>query len=82
MAAMAVSVERRMRWKCAISAGSNSICCARIEIADMPSSAIESSSPIFSINAISSAPLTAVGILPAPRSVQMAPTGSPSTSIG
>ena len=47
-----------MRWKCSTSAGSNSICCARIVIADMPSSATESSSPIFSISAISAAPFS------------------------
>ena len=34
IAAIAVSVEVRMLWKCATIAGSNSICCARIEIAD------------------------------------------------
>ena len=47
-----------MRWKCSTSAGSNSICWARIVIAEMPSSATESSSPIFSISAISAAPFS------------------------
>ena len=58
----------RSRWrrgcaaKCSISTGSNSICCARIVIAEMPSSATESSSPIFSISAISAAPFSALGL--------------------
>ena len=80
----AVSVEARMRWKCSTSAGSNSICWARIEIAEMPSSATESSAPIFSMSAISEAPRSAPRRPPPEPACDdhRAPAGSSSTSSG
>src|SRR5207237_214243 len=72
IAAIAASVDSRMRRKCSTSAGSTSTCCARIEIAEMPSMATESSMPIFSMSAIPAAPLTGPASAAHRREVQRA----------